>query len=171
MLQAGVDLYDEIENYCSSSGNSYRDLCNVDGVESLSSDDLCFIATGTLRAWEALRYGVRKLLSVHPAKVCKHCSKVHVGPSGHKARLCGVFKYETWQGSHFWKKAEVDDLVPPKIVWRRRPHDPPVLLNEGWNFYGHAPAVVDLCKKAGSVAPTKYFCMMKLNGSSAQLDM
>ncbi|KAG8042778.1 hypothetical protein GUJ93_ZPchr0328g33303 [Zizania palustris] len=63
---------------------------------------------------------------------------------GHKARMCGVFKYEGWRGKHKWKAAGVDDLVPPKIVWHQRPHDPPVLVDTGRDYYGHAPAVIEL---------------------------
>uniref|UniRef100_A0A5B7B185 APO domain-containing protein n=1 Tax=Davidia involucrata TaxID=16924 RepID=A0A5B7B185_DAVIN len=163
--QAGADPYDE--SLCSRTWNSDSVQGGVTGAESLSPDDLRFIARGTLRAWEIVRSGVQKLLLVYPAKVCKYCSEVHVGPSGHKARLCGVFKYESWRGAHFWKKAEVDDLVPPKVVWHRRPQDPPVLLDEGRNFYGHAPVVVDLCTKAGTIAPSKYISMMKVQGLSA----
>ncbi|XP_059651928.1 APO protein 4, mitochondrial [Cornus florida] len=163
--QAGADQY--AESLCSSSWNSDNIVGDVTGAESLSPDDLRLIANGTLRAWETVRSGVQKLLLAYPAKVCKYCSEVHVGPSGHKARLCGVFKYESWRGNHFWKKAEVDDLVPPKVVWCRRPQDPLVLVNEGRDFYGHAPAVVDLCTKFGVVAPSKYACMMKVMGLSA----
>ncbi|RZB76692.1 APO protein 4, mitochondrial isoform B [Glycine soja] len=65
-------------------------------------------------------------------------------------------------------KANVDNLVPPKIVWRRRPQDPPVLLNEGRGFYGGVPAVLDQCSKAGAVVPAKYNCMMKVQGLSGQ---
>lgn len=160
-LQAGADPYDE----SIASSNLVFDF--VDGAESLTAHDLMAVASKTLGAWETLRSGVKKLLMVYPAKVCKYCSEVHVGPSGHKARLCGVFKYEGWRGAHFWKKAHVDDLVPPKVVWYRRTQDPPILVDEGRNYYGHAPAVVDLCTKAGIVAPTKYFCMMKVQGLSA----
>lgn len=140
---------------------------NTPPPNPLSDDDLRLVATRTLRAWETLRSGVLKLLLVYPARVCKHCSEVHVGPSGHKARTCGVFKYETWRGTHFWEKAKVDDLVPPNMVWFRRPQDPPVLLDKGREYYGHAPAVVDLCSKAGAMVPSKYFCMMKLEGLTA----
>ncbi|CAL1383718.1 unnamed protein product [Linum trigynum] len=135
-------------------------------ASSLAPENVRSLANGTLKAWETLRSGVEKLLLVYPAKVCKHCSEVHVGASGHKARHCGVFKYESWRGTHFWEKAGVDDLVPPKIVWSRRSQDPPILCNEGRDFYGHAPALVDLCAKAGAVVPTKYFCMMKVQGLS-----
>ncbi|XP_024982490.1 APO protein 4, mitochondrial isoform X2 [Cynara cardunculus var. scolymus] len=159
-LQAGADLDEE-----EVSANK---LESVSG-ESLSSDDLRMVADGTLKAWEVLRSGVQKLLMVYPAKVCKYCSEVHVGPSGHKARLCGVFKYESWRGTHLWKKAQVDDLVPSKVVWFRRARDPIVLQDKWRSFYGHAPAVVDLCTKGGAIAPAKYNCMMKLQGLSADV--
>ncbi|KAK3014823.1 hypothetical protein RJ639_008299, partial [Escallonia herrerae] len=161
-LQAGADPTSE--SLSSSNLNSNPVENAILGAETLSPHDLTTIAGGTLRAWETLRSGVKKLLLVYPVKVCKHCSEVHVGLSGHKARLCGVFRYESWRGAHFWKKAEVDDLVPPKVVWSRRPQDPPVLVDEGRNFYGHAPAVVDLSTKAGVIAPSNYFCMMKVHG-------
>ena len=133
---------------------------------TLSANELMTIGNRTLSAWEILREGVKKLLLVYHAKVCKYCSEVHVGPSGHKARLCGVFKCEHWRGNHFWQKASVDDLVPPKMVWCRRPQDPLVLLHEHRSYYGHLPAVVDLCSKAGAMPPAKYYCMMKIQGLS-----
>ncbi|KAG9160184.1 hypothetical protein Leryth_023210 [Lithospermum erythrorhizon] len=149
----------------SSMLSSYSDL-DIVAAASLSELELRVIARETLEAWEMFRSGVQRLLFVYPAKVCKYCSEVHVGISGHKARLCGVFKFESWRGTHLWEKAKVDDLVPPKIVWFRRPQDPPLLLDEGRSMYGHAPAVVDLCSKAGAIVPPKYHCMMKLNGST-----
>ncbi|KAK6919382.1 APO domain [Dillenia turbinata] len=157
--QAGADPEDEILFHGGASG--------VNEADSLSSQDLRTIAMVTLRAWETVRTGVQKLLLVYPTKVCKHCSEVHVGPSGHKARLCGLFKYESWRGPHFWEKAMVDDLVPSKNVWWRRPQDPPVLLDEGCGFYGHARAVIGLCVQAGAIALSKYLCMMKVSGLSA----
>ncbi|XP_061363107.1 APO protein 4, mitochondrial [Gastrolobium bilobum] len=162
--QAGADPHDE--NLNSSSWNMEAANGSVHGTESFSPNDLAFVAKRTFNAWETLRSGVQKLLLVYPVKVCKSCSEVHVGPSGHKARLCGVFKYESWKGAHFWMKADVDNLVPPKIVWRRRPQDPPVLVNEGKDFYGRVPAVLDLCSKAGAIVPAKYNCMMKVQGLS-----
>ncbi|MFS7988754.1 putative APO domain-containing protein [Helianthus anomalus] len=159
-LQAGADLNAE-----ELSSTKLECL----GAESLSNDDLRLVAEGTLRAWEVVRSGVQKLLMVYSAKVCKYCSEVHVGPSGHKARMCGVFKYEGWRGTHMWKKAQVDDLIPPKIVWFRRPQDPKVLDDKWRSFYGHAPAVVDLCTKGGAIAPPKYYCMMKLQGLPANV--
>lgn len=166
-LQAGAfqtdeSLYWSHLNFDTAVNSFVRDA-------SLSVEDRRFVARGTLSAWATVKSGVQKLLLAYPTKVCKHCSEVHVGPSGHKARLCGVFKYQSWRGTHFWKKAEVDDLVPPKVVWFRRPQDPPLLLNTCREFYGHAPAVVDLCVKAGAIPPSKYLCMMKMQGLSAPL--
>lgn len=162
--QAGADPADEDLHL--SPRNSDGVVGGVQGVESLSPEDLAVIANGTLNAWEILRSGVQRLSLVYPVKVCEHCSEVHVGPSGHKARLCGLFKYESWRGTHFWKRAGVDDLVPQKIVWHQRPQDPLVLLDEARGYYGHAPAVVELCTKAGVAPPTKYFTMMKVLGRS-----
>ncbi|XP_030463027.1 APO protein 4, mitochondrial-like [Syzygium oleosum] len=164
--QAGADLRDENLECMPGSDDAQIDS---NEAEVVSADDLISIANGTLRAWETLRSSVQKLLLVYPAKVCKYCSEVHVGPSGHKARVCGVFKYQSWRGGHFWKKAEVDDLVPLNIVWFPRPQDPHVLVDEGRNFYGHAPAVVSLCVQAGAVTPAKYHCMMKIQGQTAPI--
>jgi hypothetical protein len=127
-------------------------------------DELRYVGQRTLDAWESLRLGVTKLLLVYPSKVCDHCSEVHVGPSGHRARMCGVFKFEGWKGMHRWKEAGVDDLVPPKIVWHQRPHDPPVLVDSGKDYYGHAPAVIELCMKMGASVHPNYHCMMKAHG-------
>ncbi|KAG8389961.1 hypothetical protein BUALT_Bualt01G0033900 [Buddleja alternifolia] len=166
-LQAGAD-----SNNQSVSSNGITPNClenNTAGgarPESLSDDDLRLLGTRTLRAYETLRTGVHKLLLVYPARVCKHCSEVHVGPSGHKARMCGVFKYESWRGNHFWEKARVDDLVPPNVVWFRRRQDPPILLDKGREYYGRAPAVVDLCSKAELVRLAE----MPLGRIDAQMD-
>nr|XP_019703000.1 APO protein 4, mitochondrial [Elaeis guineensis] len=159
---AGADVSDEVLHNHIPVPNSSKDDASVTFSGSL--EEWSLVAQRTLDAWERLRIGVQKLLLVYPAKVCEHCLEVHVGPSGHKARLCGVFKFESWRGSHMWKKAEVDDLVPPKLVWHPRPHDPPVLVDSERSFYGHAPAVVELCMQAGARVPSKYFCMMKVHG-------
>ncbi|XP_031504983.1 APO protein 4, mitochondrial [Nymphaea colorata] len=154
--QAGVDT--------SGEGNGFSN----DSHDKLPSDvlpgELRSIAQRTLEAWENMRMGVKRLMMVYPVKVCQYCKEVHVGPSGHKARMCGPFKYEGWRGMHFWKAASVDDLVPPKLVWHKRPQDPAVLTEAGRGFYGHAPAVVELCAQAGAAVPKKYLCMMKANG-------
>ncbi|PKA57054.1 APO protein 4, mitochondrial [Apostasia shenzhenica] len=138
-----------------------------DGLMGIKPKEMSQIASN-METRERFRLGVQKLLMVYPAKVCNHCSEVHIGPSGHKARLCGMFKHEGWRGIHMWKRAEVNDLVPLKVVWHRRPQDPPVLVDNGRGFYGHAPAVVELCLQAGADVPKKYYCMMKVLGLPPQ---
>lgn len=138
-------------------------------ISPLSTSEISSLANMTLEAWERLRLGVKKLLLVYNAKVCQHCSEVHVGPSGHKVRTCGMYKHEAWRGAHMWKRAEVDDIVPEKIVWHRRPQDPAMLEDSGRGFYGHAPAVVEICAQAGAKVPEKYFCMMKMHGLAPKM--
>ncbi|XP_051150092.1 APO protein 4, mitochondrial [Andrographis paniculata] len=156
-LQAGADSNDPYVITTNASSDA----------AATSADELRLLATRTLRAWEAVRSGVQRLLCAYPARVCRNCSEVHVGPSGHDARMCGVFKFEGWRGKHSWQKAGVDDLVPRKIVWFRRRQDPPVLVDAGREFYGHAPAVVDLCSKGGAMVPKKYTVLMKVDGLTA----
>ncbi|KAL4361046.1 hypothetical protein GQ457_04G023590 [Hibiscus cannabinus] len=102
-MQAGADVTDEILR--SGSFTTEESYGGINGIESLSDDDTRVVASGTLKAWETLRSGVKKLLLVYPAKVCKYCSEVHVGPSDHRACLCGIFRYESWRSSHYWIKA------------------------------------------------------------------
>lgn len=163
--QAGAKIPDELlHNHIPMLDGKGGDGQQLNTDSELQDGQLSQVGRRTLDAWERLRVGVQKLLSVYRAKVCEHCAEVHIGPSGHKARVCGVFKYEGWRGAHHWKKAEVDDLVPLKVVWHRRPHDPQMLVDSGRGFYGHAPAVVELCMQAGAWVPKKYTCMMKLQG-------
>ncbi|VFQ99159.1 unnamed protein product [Cuscuta campestris] len=150
-LQSGATQSDLQQSEHAESGNGFETTV------SSSHEELELVAKETLNAYETLRNGVQKLMMVFPTKVCKHCSEVRV-----TRRHYQVDKH--WHEGHLWEKAEVDDLVPPKIVWFRRPQDPPVLLDEGRCYYGHAPAVIDMCIKAGAVAPSKYFAMMKDNG-------
>ncbi|KAJ1699113.1 hypothetical protein LUZ63_007625 [Rhynchospora breviuscula] len=153
------------ENNCKQADTDLSEGMKIhkQKISPLSGDFLS-VANMTLEAWETLRLGVQKLLLVYNAKVCQHCSEVHVGPTGHKVRTCGMYKYEAWRGLHMWKRTVVDDIVPQKIVWHRRPQDPAVLEDRGRDYYGHAPAVVDICAQAGARVPEKYFCMMKVHG-------
>ncbi|CAH9054459.1 unnamed protein product [Cuscuta europaea] len=152
-LRAGATLPSEYPN-STEPGNRFE-------TADLLDKEMESVAKETLSAYESVRNGVEKLMLVFPAKVCKLCSEVHVVPLG------GV--NESRHEAHVWQKAVVDDFVPPKIVWYRRPQDPWVLVDEGRDYYGHAPAVIDMCVKAGAAAPYKYISMMKDNGLSAPL--
>lgn len=161
--QAGAIHPEEILQYSKIHDNPQ---ISDEDIRSLSPGDLKYVGAAAVTAWEKVRAGLKKLLLVYPSKVCKRCKEVHVGPSGHKARLCGVFKYESWCGTHYWEKASVNDLAPEKVVWHRRPQDPVVLVDEGRSYYGQAPAIVSLCSHAGAIVPLKYACKMKPQGLS-----
>lgn len=56
----------------------------------------------------------------------------------------------------------LDDLIPPRYVW----HVPDVnqpLQRELRNFYGQAPAVVEICIQAGAAVPEQYKPTMRLD--------
>lgn len=155
-LHAGLEFKDQ--TLFASLITPFNDY--ISSSTSLPHGDLRLIARQTINAWETLRSGVHKLLIVYPSRVCNHWKEVHVGASGQKSRECGEFGYE----NHLWTKARVDDLIPPNVVWHRRSHYPSILVDKGREYYGHAPAIVDLCSKFGALVPSKYFCMMKVDG-------
>lgn len=95
-------------------------------VRSISTEDLKYVGANVPMASEKVRARTDR---------CKEFTWDR--PSGHKARPCGVFKYESYQGTHCLEKSSVNDLVPEKVVWHWRPQDPVVLVNEGINYYGH----------------------------------
>ncbi|KAL6003686.1 hypothetical protein ACLOJK_023920 [Asimina triloba] len=98
--------------------------------------DMIPVAYDVLKAGKVLRERKFRYLSMcNSRKFCPDIGDtVHVGPSGHKARLYAVLKFEGWRGTHFWKKTEVDDLVPPKVVASA----------------AYVPAVAELCAQAGA---------------------
>ncbi|XP_010263261.1 PREDICTED: APO protein 1, chloroplastic isoform X2 [Nelumbo nucifera] len=125
--------------------------------------DVPKVAQETLKAYETVRWGVRKLMQKYTVKVCGYCSEVHVGPWGHNAKLCGAFKHQWRDGKHGWQDATVDEVVPPNYVWHvRDPADPP-MRSALKRFYGKAPAVVEMCIHAGAEIPDKYKPMMRLD--------
>ncbi|WZY84206.1 hypothetical protein YC2023_030590 [Brassica napus] len=83
-----------------------------------ATEDLKYVGTNALMvqkknalmAWEKVRAGLKTPLLFAIG------AKRFTRPSGHKARLCGVFKYESYQGTHYWERSSVNDLVPEKVV-------------------------------------------------------
>ncbi|GKC55527.1 hypothetical protein Tco_1078272 [Tanacetum coccineum] len=71
------------------------------------------------------------------------------------------------RGRSVHEKIEVFQGFPLKET--TVPQDPVVLQDKCRSFYGHAPAVVDLCTKADAIAQPKYYCEMKLQGLSADI--
>ncbi|KAL6525351.1 APO protein 2, chloroplastic [Orobanche hederae] len=127
-----------------------------------SKEDTALAAKRTLQAWEEMRGGALRLMKMYPIRTCGYCPEVHVGPTGHKAQNCGAHKHQQRNGQHGWQTAVLDDLIPPKYVW----HVPDVSKPLKWelrNFYGQAPAVVELCAQAGALVPEHYKPTMRLD--------
>ncbi|GJS64464.1 APO protein 4, mitochondrial [Tanacetum coccineum] len=123
----------------------FTDNLECVGAESSSNDELRLVANGTLKAWEVVRSGVEKLLMVYTAK------------SG--------------EGPIFGKKLKLTNYFLHRTVWFRSLKDPVVQSGQKSRFllWCIAPAVVDLCTKAGAIAPPKYYCQMKLQGLSVDI--
>lgn len=137
---------------------------------SLSSQEIVSMAEMALKAWETMREGTKELMAKYPVKVCGYCPEVHIGPRGHKVKLCGAFKHQWRQGQHGWQEATLDDLIPPKYVWHVRDLNAPLLVNSLRRFYGQTPAVVELCVQAGAEVPDVYKPMMRLDIAIPDLD-
>ncbi|VFQ71345.1 unnamed protein product [Cuscuta campestris] len=125
-------------------------------------EEAFLLAEETLRAWETMRGGAKRLMRVYPVRVCGYCPEVHVGPSGHKAQVCGAHKHHQRNGQHGWQTAVLDDLIPPRYVWHV-PDANKELQRELRNFYGQAPAVVEICIQAGAAVPEQYKPTMRLD--------
>ncbi|TKY73128.1 APO protein 2 [Spatholobus suberectus] len=120
------------------------------------------LAEETLQAWERMRKGAKRLMRMYNVRVCGYCPEIHVGARGHKAQNCGAHKHQQRNGQHGWQSAVLDDLIPPRYVW----HVPDVnapLERELRNFYGQAPAVVEMCIQAGAALPEQYKSTMRLD--------
>ncbi|CAI5459365.1 unnamed protein product [Closterium sp. Yama58-4] len=114
------------------------------------------VAEEALREWEELREGVEGLMGKYPVLVCGYCPEVHVGAAGHKVRLCNASKQQWRHGQHGWQPAVLADLLPPVPVYHARHPCGPPLLHELRAFYGHVPALVELCVQAGAPVPDKW---------------
>ncbi|KAL9264314.1 APO protein 2, chloroplastic-like protein [Drosera capensis] len=127
-----------------------------------SKEEIVLLAEETLQAWETLRQGAKRLMRLYPVRVCGYCPEIHIGPSGHKAQNCGARKHQQRNGQHGWQAAIIDDLIPPRYVWHVPDVNGPPLLSELKNFYGQAPAVVEMCTQAGAEIPEQYKPTMRL---------
>ncbi|KAF5184215.1 Apo protein chloroplastic-like [Thalictrum thalictroides] len=57
----------------------------------------------------------------------------------------------------------LDDLIPPRYVWHVPNVEDPPLQRELRNFYGQAPAIVEMCVQGSAVAPEQYKSTMRLD--------
>ncbi|KAL3840660.1 hypothetical protein ACJIZ3_025251 [Penstemon smallii] len=131
-------------------------------VQPANEEETALLAEETLQAWEEMREGAHRLMKMYPVRACGYCPEVHVGPTGHKAQNCGAHKHQQRNGQHGWQAAVLDDLIPPRYVWHVPYVDKP-LERELRNFYGQAPAVVELCVQAGADVPEQYKPTMRLD--------
>ncbi|KAK2970797.1 hypothetical protein RJ640_001164, partial [Escallonia rubra] len=139
------------------------EIPNAEIVPPSNAEATALLAEETLQAWEKMRGGANKLMKMYPVRVCGYCPEVHVGPSGHKAQNCGAHKHQQRNGQHGWQTAVLDDLIPPRYVWHVPDLAEPVLKRELRNFYGQAPAVVEICVQGGAVVPEQYKPTMRLD--------
>ncbi|XAR66750.1 hypothetical protein NMG60_11013075 [Bertholletia excelsa] len=128
-----------------------------------NAEETALLAEETLEAWEKMRRGTKRLMKMYPVRVCGYCPEVHVGPTGHKAQNCGSHKHQQRNGQHGWQAAVLDDLVLPRYVWHVPDLNGPMLKRELRNFYGQAPAVVEICVQGGAAVPEQYKPTMRLD--------
>ncbi|XP_042461940.1 APO protein 3, mitochondrial-like [Zingiber officinale] len=121
------------------------------------------LSARTLKSWLDMRSGAVKLMKKYSVITCGYCPEVQVGPKGHKVRLCKATKHQSRDGLHAWQEATIDDLIRPNYVWHVRALDGPPLINELKRYYGKAPALVELCVRAGAPIPKQYESMMRLD--------
>ena len=157
---------EEPKRCCSANSSSLVDLdtygaCGLYPPPPLSG--VARIAQETMDAYEIVRLGVDKLMRKYTVKACGYCSEVHVGPWGHRVKLCGEFKHQWRDGKHGWQDATVEEVFPPNYVWHVQDPKGPPLGGALKRFYGKAPAVVELCMQAGAQIPRKYKPMMRLD--------
>ncbi|KAH7685058.1 APO domain-containing protein [Dioscorea alata] len=138
------------------------EIPDSDVIPPSTPEETAQLSEDTLEAWDTMRQGAHKLMRRYGVRVCGYCPELHVGPSGHKAQNCGAFKHQQRNGQHGWQTAVLDDLIPPRYVWHV-PESSPVLQRELRNFYGQAPAVVELCVQGGAEVPDRYKPTMRLD--------
>uniref|UniRef100_A0A0D3GT65 APO domain-containing protein n=1 Tax=Oryza barthii TaxID=65489 RepID=A0A0D3GT65_9ORYZ len=157
---------DDEDDSASDTGPSPPSLAADEAGEEMTMSEL---GARTLQSWLDMRAGAARLMGKYGVVTCGYCPEVQVGPRGHKVRMCKASKHQQRDGQHAWQEATVDDLVRPNYVW----HVPatghggdggaPSLANELKRYYGKAPAVVELCVRAGAPVPAQYRSMMRLD--------
>ncbi|KAK2974042.1 hypothetical protein RJ640_006234 [Escallonia rubra] len=145
------------------------EIPNAEIVPPSNAEATALLAEETLQAWEKMRGGANKLMKMYPVRVCGYCPEVHVGPSGHKAQNCGAHKHQQRNGQHGWQTAVLDDLILPRYVWHVPDLGEPVLKRELRNFYGQAPAGVEICVQGGAVVPEQYKPTIRLQNQNCEV--
>ncbi|KAK9100190.1 hypothetical protein Scep_023620 [Stephania cephalantha] len=139
------------------------ELPDSDIVAPLNAEETALLAEETIKAWDKMRSGAKRLMRLYSVRVCGYCPEVHIGSSGHKAQNCGAYKHQQRNGQHGWQAAVLDDLIPPRYVWHVPDVRGPPLQRELRSFYGQAPAVVEICVQGGAAVPEQYKATMRLD--------
>uniref|UniRef100_A0A0E0EE32 APO domain-containing protein n=1 Tax=Oryza meridionalis TaxID=40149 RepID=A0A0E0EE32_9ORYZ len=159
---------DDDEDSADDTGPSPPSLAADEAGKTEEEMTMSDLGARTLQSWLDMRAGAARLMGKYGVVTCGYCPEVQVGPRGHKVRMCKASKHQQRDGQHAWQEATVDDLVRPNYVW----HVPaghggdggaPPLANELKRYYGKAPAVVELCVRAGAPVPAQYRSMMRLD--------
>ncbi|BAF22110.1 APO protein 3, mitochondrial [Oryza sativa Japonica Group] len=160
---------DDEDDSADDTGPSLPSLAADEAGKMEEEMTVCELGARTLQSWLDMRAGAARLMGKYGVVTCGYCPEVQVGPKGHKVRMCKASKHQQRDGQHAWQEATVDDLVRPNYVW----HVPatghggdggaPPLANELKRYYGKAPAVVELCVRAGAPVPAQYRSMMRLD--------
>lgn len=132
-------------------------------VAPVDKEEIVQLAEETLQAWERMRKGAKRLMGMYRVRVCGYCPEIHVGPQGHKAQNCAAHKHQQRNGQHGWQSSVLNDLIPPRFVWHVPDVNGPPLQRELREFYGQAPAVVEMCIQAGAALPEQYKSTMRLD--------
>ncbi|KAK9130369.1 hypothetical protein Sjap_010856 [Stephania japonica] len=139
------------------------ELPDSDIAAPLNAEETALLSEETIKAWDKMRSGAKRLMRLYSVRVCGYCPEVHISPSGHKAQNCGAYKHQQRNGQHGWQAAVLDDLIPPRYVWHVPDVTGPPLQRELRSFYGQAPAVVEICVQGGAAVPEQYKSTMRLD--------
>ncbi|EFJ22742.1 hypothetical protein SELMODRAFT_104587 [Selaginella moellendorffii] len=124
-------------------------------------DEIVATAERTIEAFHTVRKGIQLMMKKYVVKACGYCPEIHVGPRGHRVKICGAFKHQQRDGKHGWQEAALSDIFPPNFVWHVPSGHSPALRPELRRYYGQAPAVVELCVQAGARVPVKWKPFMR----------
>lgn len=156
------DLPDDLDPYAKFRKPIIAEILDSEITPPVGTGQVALLASETFEAWEIVRQGAERLMRKYAVRVCGYCPEVHIGYSGHKAQNCGAHKHQQRNGQHGWQRAVLDDLVHPRYVWHV-PDGMVEMQRELRNFYGQAPAVVELCVQGGMEVPEKYKSTMRLD--------
>ncbi|PQP99203.1 APO protein 2 chloroplastic [Prunus yedoensis var. nudiflora] len=119
-------------------------------VAPSDEEETTLLAEETLRAWDQMRRGAKRLMKMYLVRWAQGSELWSLQTPTTK-----------WQ--HGWQAAVLNDLIPPRYVWHVPDVNGPPMERELRNYYGQAPAVVEMCIQAGAAVPEEYRPTMRLD--------